>query len=386
MNRNDALHPDPTIALAQDLIRRASITPDDAGCQPLLAERLAALGFDITPLRFGDVDNFWAVRGTTGPLFCFAGHTDVVPTGDPAVWSQPPFAANIVDEVLIGRGSADMKGSIAAMVTAIERFVQTTPEPPFRMAFLITSDEEGVAVDGTVKVIEWLNAHDEHIDWCVVGEPSSRERLGDEYKIGRRGSITGNLVIHGKQGHVAYPHLADNPVHRAAPFLAELTAIEWDQGNAHFPPSTLQIANMHAGTGANNVIPGELQVQFNLRFNTESTVEKIQSRIEALLTKHQLRYSLNWSVSGQPFLTKQGEFVQAIEAAVASVTGIKPLPSTAGGTSDGRFIAPTGAEVIELGPLNATIHQIDERVPTAHLIDLSRIYEALLVQLVAKSP
>ncbi len=382
---NDSLHPDPTIALAQDLIRRASVTPDDVGCQLLLAERLEAVGFEITPLQFGDVDNLWAVRGSSGPLFCFAGHTDVVPTGDVSAWSQPPFAANIVDDVLIGRGSADMKGSVAAMVTAIERFLQTTPEPPFRMAFLITSDEEGVAVDGTVKVVEWLSERDERIDWCLVGEPSSRERLADEYKIGRRGSITGNLVIHGKQGHVAYPHLADNPVHRAAPFLAELTAIEWDQGNAHFPPSTLQIANIHAGTGANNVIPGELQVQFNLRFNTESTVEKIQSRIEALLVKHQLRHTLSWSISGQPFLTKQGAFVHAVEAAVASVTGVKPLPSTAGGTSDGRFIAPTGAEVIELGPLNATIHQIDERVPTAHLIDLSRIYEALLVQLAAKS-
>ncbi|OZB74340.1 MAG: succinyl-diaminopimelate desuccinylase [Halothiobacillus sp. 14-55-98] len=380
---NDVFHPDPTIALAQDLIRRASVTPEDAGCQPLLAERLAALDFTITPLRFGAVDNLWAVRGSSGPLFCFAGHTDVVPTGDAAAWRQPPFAANIVDDVLIGRGSADMKGSVAAMVTAIERFVQTMPDPPFRIAFLITSDEEGVAVDGTVKVIEWLNARDEKIDWCLVGEPSSRERLGDEYKIGRRGSITGNLVVHGKQGHVAYPHLADNPVHRAAPFLAELTAIEWDQGNAHFPPSTLQIANIQAGTGANNVIPGALHVQFNLRFNTESSVEKIQARVEALLEKHQLRHTLNWSVSGQPFLTKQGAFVQAVEAAVAQVTGVKPLPSTAGGTSDGRFIAPTGAEVVELGPLNATIHQIDERVPVAHLIDLSRIYEALLNQLAA---
>jgi len=382
---NDAYHSDPTIALAQNLIRRASVTPEDLGCQPLLAERLSALGFEIMPLRFGVVDNLWAVRGTSGPLFCFAGHTDVVPTGEAAAWSQPPFAANVVDDVLIGRGSADMKGSVAAMVTAIERFLQTTPNPPFRMAFLITSDEEGVAVDGTVKVIDWLNTRGEQIDWCLVGEPSSRTRLGDEYKIGRRGSITGNLVIHGKQGHVAYPHLADNPVHRAAPFLTELTAIEWDQGNAHFPPSTLQIANIHAGTGANNVIPGELLVQFNLRFNTESTVEKIQTRVAALLEQHQLRHTLNWSVSGQPFLTKQGAFVHAVEAAVASVTGTKPLPSTAGGTSDGRFIAPTGAEVVELGPLNATIHQIDEQVPTAHLIDLSRIYEALLNQLVTTS-
>ncbi|MHB9022092.1 MAG: succinyl-diaminopimelate desuccinylase [Halothiobacillus sp.] len=377
--------PDATILLAQALIRRVSVTPDDAGCQHLLAERLAAVGFVIQHLRFGDVDNLWAVHGVAGPLFCFAGHTDVVPTGETSAWSQSPFAANIVGNVLIGRGSADMKGSIAAMVTAVERFLAANPNPPFRLAFLITSDEEGAAINGTVKVIDWLTIQGEQIDWCLVGEPSSRERLGDEYKIGRRGSITGNLVIHGKQGHVAYPHLADNPVHRAAPFLAELTAIEWDQGNAHFPPSTLQIANIHAGTGANNVIPGELQVQFNLRFNTESTVEKIQSRVATLLAQHQLRHTLNWSLSGQPFLTRQGDFVQAVEVAVTRITGQKPRPSTAGGTSDGRFIAPTGAEVIELGPLNATIHQIDEQVPVAHLIDLSKIYAAVLDQLFVQS-
>ncbi len=370
-----------TVLLAQDLIRRASITPEDAGCQTLLAQRLSALGFAIHPLRFDAVDNLWAVHGTEGPLFCFAGHTDVVPTGDPAAWREPPFAANIVDDVLIGRGSADMKGSVAAMVTAVERFLSANPNPPFRLAFLITSDEEGVAINGTVKVIEWLKTKDERIDWCLVGEPSSRLALGDEYKIGRRGSITGNLIIHGKQGHVAYPHLADNPVHRAAPFLAELTAIEWDRGNAHFPPSTLQIAHIHAGTGANNVIPGVLSVQFNLRFNTESTVEHIQTRVADLLARHQLRHTLNWSLSGQPFLTRTGDFVAAVEAAVAQITGIKPRPSTAGGTSDGRFIAPTGAQVIELGPLNATIHQIDEQVPVAHLVDLSNIYEALLNEL-----
>lgn len=382
---NSVTQSDATILLAQALIRRASVTPDDAGCQHLLAERLAAVGFVIRHLRFGDVDNLWAVHGVAGPLFCFAGHTDVVPTGETSAWSQAPFAANIIGNVLIGRGSADMKGSIAAMVTAVERFLAANPNPPFRLAFLITSDEEGVAINGTVKVIDWLTIQGEQIDWCLVGEPSSRERLGDEYKIGRRGSITGNLVIHGKQGHVAYPHLADNPVHRAAPFLAELTAIEWDQGNAHFPPSTLQIANIHAGTGANNVIPGELQVQFNLRFNTESTVEKIQSRVAALLAQHQLRHTLNWSLSGQPFLTRQGDFVRAVEVAVTRITGQKPLPSTAGGTSDGRFIAPTGAEVIELGPLNATIHQIDEQVPVAHLIDLSKIYAAVLDQLFVQS-
>ncbi|WP_407275829.1 succinyl-diaminopimelate desuccinylase [Halothiobacillus sp. DCM-1] len=378
-------HSDPTIRLAQDLVARASVTPDDAGCQPLLMARLTALGFGCTPLRFGVVDNFWAERGQRGPLFCFAGHTDVVPAGSLSAWSVPPFAATVVDGVLIGRGTADMKGSIAAMVTACERFLARVPEPAFRLAFLITSDEEGVAVDGTVKVIDWLGAQGKTIDWCLVGEPSSRAQLGDEYKIGRRGSITANLVIHGKQGHVAYPHLADNPVHRAAPFLAELTAIEWDRGNAHFPPSTLQIANIQAGTGANNVIPGELTVQFNLRFNTETTVADIQQRVADLLAKHQLRHTLSWSISGQPFLTRQGAFVTAIETAVAKITGTRPLPSTAGGTSDGRFIAPTGAEVIELGPLNATIHQIDEQVPVAHLQALSQIYEALLDELQARA-
>lgn len=374
-------HPNPTIALAQALVARRSVTPDDAGCQPLLADRLTALGFAIHPLRFGEVDNLWAIYGDRGPLFCFAGHTDVVPTGDERAWQHPPFAADIHDDVLHGRGTADMKGSIAAMVTAIERFLTATPNPPFRLAFLITSDEEGRAIDGTVKVIEWLTARGEHIDWCLVGEPASRNQLADEYKIGRRGSITGNLVIQGKQGHVAYPHLADNPVHRAAPFLAELVAIEWDRGNAHFPPSTLQIANIQAGTGANNVIPGILSVQFNLRFNTETSVAAIKERVAALLVRHGLNYSLDWQLSGEPFLTRSAELVRAVERAVARTTGRAPLPSTAGGTSDGRFIAPTGAQVVELGPLNATIHQVDERVPVAHLTELSTIYEAVLQEL-----
>ncbi len=376
---------DPTLALAQELVSRASVTPEDAGCQPLLMRRLAALDFACTPLRFGAVDNFWAERGEAGALFCFAGHTDVVPAGAAASWSVPPFAAAVVDGVLIARGAADMKGSIAAMVTACERFLARVPNPAFRLAFLITSDEEGAAVDGTVKVVDWLEQQNKRIDWCLVGEPSSRVQLGDEYKIGRRGSVTGNLVIYGKQGHVAYPHLADNPVHRAAPFLVELTAIEWDRGNAHFPPSTLQIANIAAGTGANNVIPGELTVQFNVRFNTETTVANIQQRVAELLAKHQLNHSLQWSVSGQPFLTRQGAFVSAVESAVEKTLGVRPQPSTAGGTSDGRFIAPTGAEVIELGPLNATIHQIDEQVPVAHLQALSRVYEAVLDQLEARA-
>lgn len=378
-------HSNPTIALAQDLVSRRSVTPEDAGCQPLLAKRLTALGFTIQNLRFGDVDNLWAIHGERGPIFCFAGHTDVVPTGDESAWRYSPFAAEIHDDVLYGRGTADMKGSIAAMITAIERFLAAHPNPPFRLAFLITSDEEGRAINGTVKVVEWLTAQGTQIDWCLVGEPSSKNQLADEYKIGRRGSITGNLVIQGKQGHVAYPHLADNPVHRAAPFLAELTAIEWDRGNAHFPPSTLQIANIQAGTGANNVIPGTLNVQFNLRFNTETSVDAIKERIATLLERHALDYSLDWQLSGKPFLTRSAELVQAVERAVAQVTGGIPLASTAGGTSDGRFIAPTGAQVVELGPLNATIHQIDEQVPVTHLIELSTIYETVLLELRAPS-
>ncbi|ANJ67370.1 succinyl-diaminopimelate desuccinylase [Halothiobacillus diazotrophicus] len=374
-------HADATVALAQELVSRPSVTPEDAGCQPLLAERLSALGFRIHNLRFGDVDNLWAIRGETGPLFCFAGHTDVVPTGDESAWQHPPFAAEIHADILFGRGTADMKGSIAAMVTACERFLADTPTPPFRLAFLITSDEEGRATDGTVKVVDWLKTQGERIDWCLVGEPSSKHRLADEYKIGRRGSITGNLVIRGKQGHVAYPHLADNPVHRAAPFLAELTAIEWDQGNTHFPPSTLQVANIQAGTGANNVIPGTLNIQFNLRFNTETTVDSIKERVTALLAKHGLNYSLDWQLSGAPFLTESAALVQAVERAVGTIIGSTPAASTAGGTSDGRFIAPTGAQVVELGPLNATIHQIDEQVPTEHLITLSTIYERILQEL-----
>lgn len=378
-----------TLSLAQTLIQKPSVTPDDAGCQPLLAAKLAELGYQNHNLRFGEVDNLWSIRGTQGPLFCFAGHTDVVPVGDPALWTYPPFDAVIKDGVLHGRGSADMKGAVAAMVTATQRFLARNPKPAFRMAFLITADEEGPAKDGTRAVVDWLSKQPEQIDWCLVGEPSSREAFADEYKIGRRGSITANLTIEGKQGHVAYPHLADNPVHRAAGFLQDLVALEWDRGNAHFPPSTLQIANINAGTGANNVIPGALKIQFNLRFNTETTVVAIKQRIKALLDQHQLRYQLQWNLSGEPFLARDdGALVPALERAVQRITGQTPKPSTAGGTSDGRFIAPTGAETIELGPLNATIHQVNEQVPTAHLDQLSTIYEALLeeLQLQAQTP
>ncbi|MFO7582296.1 succinyl-diaminopimelate desuccinylase [Guyparkeria sp.] len=373
---------DATIDLARDLIRRASITPDDQGCQPLIAERIAPLGFAIQALRFEDVDNLWAVHGEQGPLFVFAGHTDVVPTGDERQWTHPPFAAEIHDGKLFGRGAADMKGSVAAFITAVERFLARHPEPSFRLGFLITSDEEGPAQHGTKRVMQWLREKGIRIDWCLVGEPSSRNRLANEYKIGRRGSITANLVIEGRQGHVAYPHLADNPVHRAAPFLADLVEIEWDQGNAHFPPSTLQIANIHAGTGANNVIPGTLEVQFNLRFNTETSVETIKATIEERLKRHGLSYRIDWHLSGEPFLTRDdGPMVNAVENAVEGIIGHRPNPSTAGGTSDGRFIAPTGAQVIELGPLNATIHQINEHVAVDDLTTLSSIYERLLEEL-----
>lgn len=373
----------PTLHLALDLIGRRSVTPEDAGCQEVLIERLSALGFEIHRLRFGEVTNLWARRGTQGPLFCFAGHTDVVPPGPETAWTVPPFEPRIVDGRLYGRGAADMKGAIAAMLTATERFLATEPDPQGGLAFLITSDEEGVAVDGTVKVVEWLKARGEGIDWCLVGEPSSREYLCDEFKVGRRGSLTGNLTVLGQQGHVAYPHLADNPVHRAAPFLAELSSTIWDHGNTHFPPTSLQIANIHAGTGANNVIPGELFVQFNFRFCTESSEESLKARVSALLKKHGLRHRLEWSLSGQPFLTGQGELVQAVRHAVRDTLGLEAQPSTSGGTSDGRFIAPTGAQVVELGPLNATIHKVDEHVAAQDLDALSRVYEHILRTLLA---
>ncbi|MGC9457476.1 MAG: succinyl-diaminopimelate desuccinylase [Halothiobacillaceae bacterium] len=370
-----------TLDLARELLSRPSVTPDDAGCQPLIARRLERLGFVCEELVFGNVRNLWARRGRQGPLFCFAGHTDVVPTGDESAWRFPPFAPTVQDGRLYARGAADMKGSVAAMVTAVERFVESRPDHSGSLAFLLTSDEEGPAVDGTVKVVEWLQSRGEAIDYCLVGEPSSRESLCDEFKIGRRGSITGDLVIEGRQGHVAYPHLADNPVHRAAAFLDELVSIEWDRGNEHFPPSTLQIANIHAGTGANNVIPGRLEVQFNLRFGTETSEAEIRHRVETLLEAHGLRYRLDWKLSGQPFLTRHGRLVEAVRGAVNEVLGRDCQPSTAGGTSDGRFIAPTGAEVVELGPLNATIHQVDEHVGVEDLEQLSRVYERLMAQL-----
>jgi succinyl-diaminopimelate desuccinylase len=367
-----------TVELAQALIARRSVTPDDAGCQALLAERLARAGFVIEPMRFGVVDNLWARRGTAAPLFVFAGHTDVVPPGPLADWHSDPFAPVIRDGCLYGRGAADMKSSIAAMVTACERFLQTHADHRGSIAFLLTSDEEGPSVDGTVKVVEALTARGERIDWCLVGEPSSRAVTGDVIKNGRRGSLNGVLRVHGQQGHVAYPQLADNPIHRAAPALAELATVIWDAGNEHFPPTSFQISNIQAGTGAENVIPGELEVVFNLRFSTESTVESLQSRVTEILSRHGLNYALQWRLSGQPFLTPAGELVEAARSAIRAVAGMDTELSTSGGTSDGRFIAPTGAQVVELGPLNATIHKTNECVTVSELDTLSGIYEKIL--------
>jgi len=367
-----------TIELAKALIERASVTPDDAGCQPLIADRLQAIGFSIESLRFGEVDNLWARRGSGAPLFVFAGHTDVVPAGPLADWDSDPFTASTRDGCLYGRGAADMKSSIAAMVTACERFITAHAGHRGSIAFLLTSDEEGPSIDGTVKVIEHLKARGEQIDWCLVGEPSSREHTGDVIKNGRRGSLNGVLHVHGQQGHVAYPQLADNPVHRAAAALAELVAVEWDAGDAHFPPTTFQISNINAGTGADNVIPGELRILFNLRFSTQSTPESIQSRVHALLDRHELDYRIDWKISGLPFITPAGELVDAVRRAIHSVSGIETELSTSGGTSDGRFIAPTGAEVVELGPVNATIHKTNECVNLAGLDTLSSIYQRII--------
>lgn len=365
--------------LASELIACRSLTPDDAGCQALLAERLERHGFTLEWMQHGDVLNLWARRGMHSPLLCFVGHTDVVPTGLESAWTSPPFTPSVRDGMLYGRGAADMKGGVAAMTVAAERFVQAHPDHLGSIAFLLTSDEEGVAVNGTVKVVETLEARGEKIQYAIVGEPSSRVVLGDEFKIGRRGSLTGRLLVQGVQGHVAYPHLADNPVHRAAPALAELAATDWDKGNEHFPPSSLQIANINAGTGANNVIPGELSVEFNIRFNTEWTVESLKAAIEAIFIRHHLKYSLDWNLSGLPFLTpSDGVLVDAVHEAIRDVLGVETRPSTSGGTSDARFIAPTGAEVIELGPLNATIHKVNECVGVDDLDRLAAVYERIL--------
>ena len=370
----------PTIEFASALMRRPSITPEDAGCQIMIAERLQALGFEIRHLRFGDVDNLWAVLGDQGPLFCFAGHTDVVPVGDKTEWHVAPFSAQIKDDYLIGRGAADMKGSLAAMLTACERFLHNH-KPAFRLAWLITSDEEGKAQDGTRQVIAWLEEIGEKIDWCLVGEPSSSDRVGDVVKNGRRGSMGARLKIRGIQGHVAYPQLAANPIHMAIPALGELSTTQWDQGNAFFPATSFQISNIHAGTGAPNVIPGLLEVDFNFRFCTEQTPDSLQQRTRNILDQYSLNYELDWWISGLPFLTAQGTLVEAARSAILEITGYSTQLSTSGGTSDGRFIAPTGAQVLELGPVNASIHKVNEQVSVSELDELSGIYEAVLSKL-----
>ena len=371
----------PTLQLSYELIKRQSVSPKDEGCQALMVERLKAVGFTIEHLRFGDVDNFWAVHGNEGPILCFAGHTDVVPTGPAEQWTYPPFEPTIQDGILYGRGTADMKGSLAAMLTAAERFVSEHPQHPRRLAFLITSDEEGPAINGTIKVMEWLQNQQEKITWCVVGEPSSSETIGDVVKNGRRGSLGGVLSIKGIQGHVAYPHLAANPIHLATPALTELTQTHWDEGNNFFPATSFQISNINGGTGATNVIPGELNVVFNFRFSTELSEQDIRQRTEAILNKHALDFNLQWHLNGEPFLTSKGTLIDATCAAIHEVTGIQTQLSTAGGTSDGRFIAPTGAELIELGPVNASIHKINECVKAEDLNTLSIIYQRIMNKL-----
>ncbi len=372
---------DITLKLTQELINRPSVTPDDAGCQKLIAERLEKLGFKATHLRFDDVDNLWITHGDSGPLFAFAGHTDVVPTGPIEEWNTDPFEAEIIDGMLYGRGAADMKGGIAAMVTATEQFVQSYPDHKGTIAFLITSDEEGPSINGTRKVIEYLNDNNIKIDWCIVGEPSSDKQLADVIRIGRRGSLNGILTVKGIQGHVAYPDIADNPIHKASAFLAEITAAEWDQGNDSFPPTTFQISNLNAGTGADNVIPGSLNLLFNFRYSTETTQQELQAKVVELLSKHNLDYDLKWKLSGLPFLTESGKLVDASCNAIKEICGIDTIRSTGGGTSDGRFIAPTGAEVIELGVVNETIHKINECVKVDDLETLTNIYSNILEQL-----
>ncbi|GMU72663.1 MAG: succinyl-diaminopimelate desuccinylase [Betaproteobacteria bacterium PRO3] len=372
----------PTLALARELVARPSVTPEDAGCQALIASRLAALGFRAETIVSAGVTNLWARRGTSSPLVCFAGHTDVVPTGPREAWSTDPFVPTERDGFLHGRGTADMKGSLAAFVTAIEAFVAAHPDAPGSIALLITSDEEGPHnTDGTVKVVERLRARGETIDYCIVGEPSSVTRLGDMIKNGRRGTLTGVLTVRGVQGHVAYPHRARNPIHEVAPAIAELAAIEWDRGNAYFPPTTFQCSNLHAGTGAMNVIPGTLELAFNWRYSTESTRESLITRLREVLDRRGLDYAVRFLPDGKPFLTPRGRLVEVVSEAVRESTGVTPELSCTGGTSDGRFIASIARELVELGPVGATIHQVDERVAIDDLERLSAIYRAVLERL-----
>lgn len=370
-----------TLALTRELMMRPSVSPEDSGCLDLIADRLERLGFKVEPMPFGPVRNLWARRGDRAPILCFAGHTDVVPSGPREEWQTDPFDPVIREGTLFGRGAADMKSGLAAMVTAFERFVERHPDHAGSLAVLFTSDEEGPSIDGTRRVIEVLEARGEKLDWCVVGEPTSSQRVGDTVKIGRRGSLSGKLTVHGVQGHVAYPHLADNPVHALAPALAELTTREWDKGNEFFQPTTFQISNVSAGTGAPNVIPGELKARFNLRFSTEQTVERLQKTIIEILDRHSVNYTLEWFVSGLPFFTPPGRLSAAVCKAVRDVAGIEPEFSTTGGTSDGRFIAPTGTQVVELGVVNATIHKVNECVSVADIDRLSLMYERVMEEL-----
>jgi succinyl-diaminopimelate desuccinylase len=372
---------DKTLELAKQLIERPSQTPRDEGCQELMIARLTPLGFKTERLRFGDVDNLWATRGTAKPLVVFAGHTDVVPSGPREAWKSDPYKPEVRDGHLYGRGAADMKSSLAAFITAIEDFLAKHPQHKGSIGLLITSDEEGPALHGTVKVMEWLGKHGIKIDHCIVGEPSCVQILGDTIKIGRRGSLTGRMFVHGKQGHVAYPQLANNPIHRLAPALAELTVTEWDQGNADFPPTSFQISNIHGGTGAENVIPGRLEVVFNFRFSTAVTDADLRHRVEEILQRHGVNHQTQWILSGQPFLTRGTALIDSVRLAVKEELGVEANPSTTGGTSDGRFIAPTGTEVVELGPLNRTIHQIDECIAVDDLGRLSRVYRRILENL-----
>lgn len=371
----------PTQALAEALIARRSLTPDDQGCQEILIGRLAKLGFLIEKMRFGAVDNFWARRGATQPLIVFAGHTDVVPTGPASAWASDPFVPVVRDGMLFGRGAADMKSSLAAFVTAIEQFVELYPKHVGSLALLVTSDEEGIAVDGTARVVEALKKREEKLTYCIVGEPTCVTQLGDTIKNGRRGSLSGTLVVKGIQGHIAYPHLVKNPIHLAAPAIAELASTTWDQGNDHFPPTTWQISNIHGGTGATNVVPGTVEILFNFRYATASTEASLKTKVHAILDKHGLEYNLAWSSTGNPYLTAQGRLVEALSSAVKKVTGVTAELSTSGGTSDGRFIAEICPEVVELGPRNATIHKIDEAVGVDEINRLHDIYFTTLVNL-----
>ena len=368
----------PELSLLFDLMRCRSVTPEDAGCQDVISTRLQHSGFECEAMPFGDVTNLWARRGESSPLFCFAGHTDVVPPGDTAAWSTDPFEPDVRQGCVYGRGSADMKSGLAAMVVAVERFVQEHPEHRGSIAFLITSDEEGRARDGTLKVIEALTERDENIDWCIIGEPSSQETLGDVVRIGRRGSLSGMLEVRGVQGHVAYPHLADNPIRSFAPVLAELHEIKWDDGNDYFPPTSFQVVNLQSGVGAPNVTPGGLSARFNFRYSTEWDHHGLKERVHAIIDAHDIDYELNWHLSGEPFLTEPGELIDAVSEAVREQTGTAPELSTAGGTSDGRFISPAGADVVELGPVSASIHKIDEHVREQDVAALARMYQRIL--------